>query len=85
MQKSSQNKYFIWSIQGGLGQNVAATALIKSIKKTYPDRKLIVVCSWPQVFLNNPNIDRVYNQNNIPHFYEDYIEGKDIIICNQEP
>ena len=76
MQKSSQEKYFIWFIQGGLGKNVAATALIKSIKKTYPDRKLIVVCAWPQVFLNNPNIDRVYNASNIPHFYEDYVEGK---------
>ena len=85
MQNSSKEKYFIWFIQGGLGKNVAATALVKSIKKTHPDRKLIIVCSWPQVFLNNPNIDRVYNANNIPHFYEDYIEGKDIIVCNQEP
>tara|TARA_R110001592_G_scaffold15691_2_gene67949 strand:+ start:552 stop:1445 length:894 start_codon:yes stop_codon:yes gene_type:complete len=85
MQNSSKKKYFIWFIQGGLGKNVAATALVKSIKKSYPDRELIIVCSWPQVFLNNPNIDRVYNANNIPHFYEDYIEGKDIIVCNQEP
>ena len=85
MKKSSQEKYFIWFINGGLGKNVAATALVKSIKKTYPDRKFILVCSWPQVFLNNPNIDRVYNGRNIPHFHEDYIEGKDVIICNQEP
>jgi len=85
MTNSFQEKYFIWFINGGLGKNVAATALIDSIKQTYFDRKLIVVCSWPQIFLNNPNIDRVYNQGNIPHFYEDYVEGKDIIICNQEP
>ena len=85
MQNSSKEKYFIWFIQGGLGKNVAATTLVKSIKKTHPSRKLIIVCSWPQVFLNNPNIDRVYNAGNIPHFYEDYIEGKDIIVCNQEP
>jgi uncharacterized phage-like protein YoqJ len=85
MKNSFKEKYFIWFINGGLGKNVAATALVKSIKKTHPDRKLIVVCSWPQVFLNNPDIDRVYNSANIPHFYEDYIENKDIIICNQEP
>ena len=85
MQKSSKEKYFVWFIHGGLGKNVAATALVKSIKKTHPNRKLIIVCSWPQVFLNNPNIDRVYSAGNIPHFYEDYIEGKDIIVCNQEP
>ena len=85
MVNNSQKKYFIWFIQGGLGKNVAATALVKSIKKTHPDRKLIIVCSWPQVFLNNPNIDRVYNAGNIPHFYEDYIEGKDVIIFRHEP
>ena len=85
MTKSSTEKYFVWQIQGGLGKNVAATALLKSIKETYPDRKLIVVASWPQVFLNNPHIDRVYNGGNIPHFYEDYIENKDVIICNHEP
>ena len=85
MTRSSTEKYFVWQIQGGLGKNVAATALLKSIKETYPDRKLIVVCSWPQVFLNNPYVDRVYNVGNIPHFYEDYIENKDVIICNQEP
>ena len=85
MKVSSKNKYFIWFISGGLGKNVSATALVKSIKTTHPDRKLIVVCSWPQVFLNNPNIDRVYSMDRTPHFYEDYIENKDIIVCNQEP
>tara|TARA_R110000782_G_C14478890_1_gene375715 strand:+ start:49 stop:186 length:138 start_codon:yes stop_codon:yes gene_type:complete len=45
MKSISQERYFIWFIQGGLGKNVAATALVKSIKKTYSDRKLIVVCS----------------------------------------
>jgi uncharacterized phage-like protein YoqJ len=68
MQNSSKEKYFVWFIQGGLGKNVAATALVKSIKKTHPDRKLIIVCSWPQVFLNNPNIDRVYNARKYPSF-----------------
>ena len=28
-----KEKYFIWHIQGGLGKNVAATALIPSIKE----------------------------------------------------
>ena len=53
-------KYFIWHIQGGLGKNIAGTALIKDIKAKYPDRKLIMVTSWPEVFLNNPDVDRVY-------------------------
>jgi len=85
MKKNSKKKYFIWFISGGLGKNVAATALVKSLKQNYPDRRLIIVCSWPQVFLNNPNIDRVYSIGMTPHFYEDYIQNEDSIICNQEP
>lgn len=77
-------KYLIWHIEGGLGKNVAATALCKDIKEKYPDRKFILVCSWAEIFLNNPYIDRVYSVNNRPHFYEDYIENKDVIIFKQE-
>ncbi len=39
------NKYIVWHIQGGLGKNVAATSLPKTIKETYSDRKLIILKS----------------------------------------
>lgn len=79
------DKYFIWHIQGGLGKNIAATGLCKDIKEAHPDRKLIMVVSYPEAFLNNPYIDRVYNLAQAPYFYEDYIEGKDVIISRHEP
>jgi len=78
-------KYFIWHIQGGLGKNIAGTALIKDIKAKYPDRKLIMVTSWPEVFLNNSDVDRIFQLGQSPYFYEDYIEGKDVIISKHEP
>ncbi len=81
----SEEKYFIWHIQGGLGKNVAGTSLIRDIKKKYPDRKLIMVTSWPEVFLNNPDVDRIFQLGQSPYFYEDYIEGKDVIISKHEP
>lgn len=84
-EKLDEQKYLVWHIQGGLGKNVAATALVKDIKEKYNDRKFILVCSWPEVFLNNPYIDRVYQLGQTPHFYEDYIENKDVIIFRQEP
>jgi len=84
IQNNSQEKYYIWRIDGGLGKNVAATALVDTVKKTYPDRKLIIVASHPQIFLNHPNVDRVYS-GHTPYFYENYVENKDIIVCNQEP
>lgn len=78
-------KYFVWYIQGGLGKNIAATSLLPVLKQTYSNRKIILVATYPQVFLNNPHIHRVYNYLNVPYFYENYIENKDVIICNQEP
>jgi hypothetical protein len=78
-------KYLIWHIQGGLGKNVAATSLLKSIKENYSDRKLILVCSYPEIFLNNPYIDRVYGLGNLSHFYETYIYNKDVLIFKHEP
>ena len=81
----NQEKYLVWHIEGGLGKNIAATSLCQSIKETYPDRKLIMVVSYPEVFLNNPFIDRVYFVSNRPYFYDNYIKNKDTLIFKQEP
>lgn len=80
-----REKYLVWHVQGGLGKNVAATALCKDLKETYPDRKLIMVVSYPEVFVNNPYIDRVYQVENAPYFYQDYIENKDVLVFRHEP
>jgi ADP-heptose:LPS heptosyltransferase len=80
-----EEKYLVWHIEGGLGKNVAATALCQSIKQYYPDRKLIVVVSHPEVFLNNPFIYRVYFIGSKSYFYDDYIKDKDTLIFKQEP
>ena len=82
---ASKEKYLVWHIDGGLGKNIAGTALCQSIKEAYPDRKLIMVVSHPEVFLNNPFIDRVYFVSNKSYFYEDYIRDKDTLIFKQEP
>lgn len=83
--ETSSEKNLIWIIEGGLGKNIAATALCQSVKEAYPDRRLIMVVSYPEVFLNNPFIDRVYFAGNRPYFYEDYIKGKDVLIFKHEP
>ena len=83
--KNQDEKYIIFHIQGGLGKNIAGTSLISSIKEKHPDRKLIIVATFPEIFLNHPEIDRVFNLGNSPYFYEDYIENKDVIIFKHEP
>lgn len=78
-------KYLVWHIEGGLGKNVAATALLPALKKKYKNRKIILVVSYPEVFLNNPNVDRVYRVGMTPYFYDDYILDKDTIVFKHEP
>jgi hypothetical protein len=80
-----EKKYVIWEVKGGLGKNVAATSLIKSLSEKYPDRDLILVCSYPDIFLNFREIKRVFDVENLSYFYEDYIENKDTIIFKSEP
>jgi hypothetical protein len=79
-----KDKYLVWHIEGGLGKNIAATSLISSIKKKYEDRKIIMVASYPEIFLNFPDIERVYPTGNTPYFYQDYIEDKDTLVFRHE-
>jgi hypothetical protein len=80
-----EEKYIVWHIEGGLGKNVAATSLIGSLKEKYNDRKIIIVASWPDVFLTHPNVYRVYGVGNTQYFYDDYIKNKDTLIFKHEP
>jgi len=82
---NQEEKYIVLYIEGGLGKNIAATALIRPIKKKYPDRKLIIVASWAELFLNDPDLYRVYAAGHTPYFYENYIKDKDTIVFRKEP
>ena len=77
-------KYLIWHIEGGLGKNIAATSLMESLSQKYHDRKLIIVASYPEIFLNNPHIYRVYRVGYTQYFYDDYIKDKNSIIFRHE-
>jgi len=82
---NNSTKYVVWHIEGGLGKNVAATSLISAVKQQYKDRKLILVVSYPEVFLNHPDIHRVYRVGMTSYFYDDYIKDKDTIVFKHEP
>jgi len=78
-------KYCLFHIEGGLGKNVAAIAVAKVIKNNYPDHKLIIVASYPEVFLTLPYVDRVYRVGLTPYFYQDYIQNNEVLIFKHEP
>jgi len=78
-------KYLVFHVEGGLGKNVASTAVVTHLKKKYADRKIIVVCSYPEVYLNNENVYRVYRIGVTPYFFDNYIKDKDTIVLRKEP
>lgn len=80
-----KNKYSIFHVQGGIGKHIAATAVARCIKANHPDRKLIVVCAYPDIMINLSYIDRVYQLGNTSYFYQNYIQDKDSIIFHHEP
>lgn len=80
-----EKKYSIFHIEGGLGKHVAATAVAKCIKNNHPERELVVVCAYPEIYLNLPFVSRVYRLGNTPYFYDDYIKDKDSLIFKHEP
>ena len=81
----ADRKYCIFQVQGGLGKHIAATAVAQVIKRTYPDRELICVVAWPELWANLPFVYRVFPLGNTQYFYEEYIEDKDSLIFANEP
>ena len=79
------DNYVIFNPEGGLGKIIASTAIIKAIKTKYPDHKIIVITPWADVYLNNPNIYRIYRSMQHPYFYKDYIMGRDSVVLKGEP
>lgn len=65
----------IFNVEGGIGKSIMATAVCEAIKKQYPNDDLIVLTSYPEVFICNPNVKKTINHNNLQYFYKDYIEN----------
>lgn len=77
--------FVIFQVEGGLGKSIMATAVVKGFKKKYPKSNIIVTTPYPDVFLNNPDIYKVYNFGEGKHFYQRYIKDKEVEIRIQDP
>jgi hypothetical protein len=78
------NETCILQISGGLGKHLYLTAAVQVLKNNYPDRDVICVVAWPELFANLPGVKRVYPLGGTQYFYDSYIEGKDPLIFAQE-
>jgi len=78
-------EFFIFSINGGAGKNIMATAVARAIKNNFPDTDIIVLTAHPDIWLFNTTIYRHYQFGQCPYFYEDYIKGKNTKILAIDP
>jgi hypothetical protein len=79
------DKYAILQIEGGIGKNVMATAVVRAIQKKYPERKIVIISAYPDIWLNNQRIHKTLQFGQISYFYREYIENKDSLVFLQEP
>ena len=84
-QQIEEYENIVFIVDGGIGKNIVATVPLRGIRKKYPDKKIIVICGYPDIFQGNPNVDRVYRLGDSGYFYEDCILNSKSLILKQEP
>ena len=75
----------IFTIEGGLGKSIMATAILKVIKKEYKKANIIVITGYPDVFIGNPNVNKVLHQQQAVGIYKSYIQNKETKVFITDP
>lgn len=75
----------IFQINGGIGKCILATSVCEAIKVEHPDSQLIVMSGYPEVFLDNPFVDRSFAFGQAQYFYQDFIENKEFKVLAHDP
>jgi ADP-heptose:LPS heptosyltransferase len=75
----------ICQIDGGIGKSIMFTAVLKAIKKKYKKSNIIVVTGYPDVFISNPNVNKVLKFDQLSGIYEKNIMNKDCKVFVADP
>lgn len=75
----------IFQIDGGLGKSIMATAILKAIKKEYKKSNIVVITHYPDVFINNPNVNKVLHHQQVTSLYKTYIQNKNTKVFITDP
>jgi len=77
MPKSKQSSIILFC-QGGAGDVLAHTPMIRYFRNKYPDDKIVVTSTYSQLFDNNPNIDLVVPLKDPKDFYTEHVLNKNV-------
>ena len=75
----------IFQIDGGIGKSIMATAVLKAIKKQYKKSNIIVVTGYPDVFISNPNVNKVLGFDQLSGIYSKEVMNKDAKVFVSDP
>jgi ADP-heptose:LPS heptosyltransferase len=75
----------IFQVDGGLGKSIMATAVLKAIKNQYRKSNIIVITGYPDVFANNPNVNKVLFSGNTMSIHKHYILNKEAKVFISDP
>jgi hypothetical protein len=81
----TQSKKIIFTIHGGAGKSILATAVIHALKRSRPDTEIIVLSAYPDIWKHNPDIKVALNPEQSPTIYRDYIKDQDVELMNHDP
>ena len=77
--------FSIFHIEGGIGKNILATAVVSSLKSADTERNIIIVTAWPQVWFNNPDVYQIYPIGQAANFFKNFIKDKDTKVFRIDP
>ena len=75
----------ICQVDGGLGKSIMFTAVLKAIKKQYKKANIIVVTGYPDIFIANPNVNKVLRFDQLSGVYSQYIMNKEAKVFVSDP
>jgi ADP-heptose:LPS heptosyltransferase len=68
----------IFLTQGGAGDVLAATPMLRYFRNKYPDDEIVVISTYSQLLEDNPNVDKVVPMSDPRDFYEEYVLNRKI-------
>ncbi len=74
----------VFSVAGGAGKNVMATAVVHSLREAEPETEIIVASPYSAVWSNNPDVSKVVSLSSTRDLYTQHIKGTDCKIYMQE-
>lgn len=76
---------FLLTVQGGIGRNITATAVVRALAQAHPAKDIDVIAGCPEFFLKNPHVKRVHNLTKPTYILEDCFLDKRTMLLNVEP